>query len=65
MNYLPIGLVILLYICPGVCAQEVHLCGEGSAIELIRQLTAITGDVFEVRKYKRLTSLTVLDRPVG
>lgn len=49
----------------GVCAQEVHLCGEASAIELIRQLTVITGDVLEIRKYKRLTSLQVLDRAVG
>jgi ATP-dependent RNA helicase SUPV3L1/SUV3 len=48
----------------GVCAQEVHICGEASAIELVRHLAMVTGDVLEVRKYKRLTSLTVLNRAV-
>jgi len=49
----------------GICAQEVHLCGEESGIEFIRHIAMVTGDDMEVRKYKRLTSLTVLDRAVG
>ena len=41
------------------------MCGEESGIEFIRHIAMVTGDDMEVRKYKRLTSLTVLDRAVG
>ena len=50
---------------PGVCAEEVHLCGEVSSIELVREFAESVGDVFEVRKYKRLTPLKVLDKAIG
>jgi len=49
----------------GICAQEIHLCGEESGIEFIREMAMVTGDDMEVRKYKRLTSLTVLNKAVG
>jgi len=41
------------------------LCGEESGIEFIRHIAMVTGDDMEVRKYKRLTSLTVLNKAVG
>jgi len=60
------GVYYSVLVCrSGVCAQEVHLCGEESAIELIRHLTMVTGDVLEIRRYKRLTNLKVLDRAIG
>jgi len=49
----------------GICAQEIHLCGEESGIEFVRHIAMETGDDMEVRKYKRLTSLTVLDKAIG
>ncbi|CUM66862.1 uncharacterized protein PRCAT00004546001 [Priceomyces carsonii] len=49
----------------GVLAKEIHACGEESAVPLIKKLTKITGDELEVRKYKRLGKLTVLDKPVS
>jgi len=49
----------------GISAQEIHLCGEESGIDFIRHVAMITGDDMEVRKYKRLTSLTVLDKAIG
>lgn len=49
----------------GVCAKEIHVCGEASAIELIKDLALSAGDEVEVVKYNRLTSLKVLDRSVG
>lgn len=59
----------LLFVCfcsfKGICAQEIHLCGEESGIEFIRQIAMVIGDDMEVRKYKRLTSLMVLDKAVG
>ena len=50
---------------PGVNADEVHLCGEDSCIALVQEFAEALGDEFEVRKYKRLTSLTLLDKAIG
>ncbi|KAI0231409.1 ATP-dependent RNA helicase SUPV3L1, mitochondrial [Lamellibrachia satsuma] len=49
----------------GACAYEVHVCGEASCIDLVKDLALITGDEVEVRKYKRLTPLKVLNEAVG
>lgn len=43
----------------GVCARELHLCGEETAIPLIEALLKDTGDELIVKRYKRLTPLTV------
>ncbi|ESO09339.1 hypothetical protein HELRODRAFT_97508 [Helobdella robusta] len=48
----------------GTCADEVHVCGEESGINLIKELSVVTGDVFEVRRYKRLTNLKIASRGV-
>ena len=39
----------------GVCAHEVHLCGEASAIDLVRELTMGTGDEMEVSALQCVT----------
>lgn len=49
----------------GVQAKELHLCGEESAVSLIKELVKATGDELEVKKYKRLGKLTVCQTPVG
>ncbi|GAB1598972.1 ATP-dependent RNA helicase SUPV3L1, mitochondrial-like [Argonauta hians] len=49
----------------GICAEEIHLCGEASSLNLVQELTEITGDTLEVRKYKRLTNLKYLDKALG
>ncbi|KAL4232103.1 ATP-dependent RNA helicase supv3l1 [Mactra antiquata] len=49
----------------GIAAREIHVCGEDTAIELVQNLAEITGDLFEVKKYERLTSLTYLNEAVG
>ena len=43
----------------GLQAKEIHVCGEETAVELIRKLCESTGDEFEVERYKRLTPLSV------
>ncbi|XP_030841445.1 ATP-dependent RNA helicase SUPV3L1, mitochondrial [Strongylocentrotus purpuratus] len=48
----------------GVNAKEIHLCGEQAAIDLVKQLTLSTGDELEIREYKRLTPLQILDQPL-
>lgn len=48
----------------GLCAEEIHVCGEPAAIEFIRELLYTTGEEVEVHTYQRLTPFTVLDHAV-
>ncbi|KAK2460680.1 hypothetical protein APHAL10511_007150 [Amanita phalloides] len=43
----------------GLCASELHLCGEESAVPIVKALLRETGDEIEVRRYERLTPLEV------
>lgn len=45
----------------GLRAEEIHLCGETGGAELIQELCLTTGEDVEVRKYKRLTPLSIED----
>ncbi|XP_066478308.1 ATP-dependent RNA helicase SUPV3L1, mitochondrial [Tiliqua scincoides] len=45
----------------GLCAEEIHVCGEAAAINLVTELMYTTGEEVEVRNYKRLTPIKVLD----
>ncbi|XP_068443110.1 ATP-dependent RNA helicase SUPV3L1, mitochondrial [Clinocottus analis] len=48
----------------GLCAQEIHVCGEPAAIDFIRELMYTTGEEMEVNNYKRLTPFSILDEAV-
>lgn len=41
----------------GLNAEEIHLCGEESAVELVQKLVEPTGDEIIVHRYDRLTPL--------
>jgi len=41
----------------GIPANEVHLCGEETAVPVVQALLQHTGDEFVVRRYERLTPL--------
>ncbi|KAG7830667.1 hypothetical protein KL919_001883 [Ogataea angusta] len=43
----------------GAQAKEIHLCGEVSAVPLVEQLVAMTGDDIEINNYNRLGKLAV------
>lgn len=43
----------------GVMAEEIHVCGEEGAIDLVKNLMLTTGEDVEVCKYKRLTELEI------
>lgn len=43
----------------GLQAEEIHLCGEAGAINLIEEICFTTGEQVEIRQYKRLTELKV------
>lgn len=49
----------------GLIADEVHVCGEAGALELLEKICETTGETVEVRRYDRLTELTVEDSALG
>ncbi|XP_019763255.2 ATP-dependent RNA helicase SUV3 homolog, mitochondrial-like isoform X2 [Dendroctonus ponderosae] len=49
----------------GLMAEEVHLCGEAGAVNLVSQLCLTTGEDIEVRNYKRLTDLKIENQALG
>ena len=48
----------------GLRTNELHLCGEETAVDLVKQLLANTGDHIEVHRYKRLTPLAVAKQSI-
>eukprot|EP00850_Spirogloea_muscicola_P016733 SM000138S00040 [mRNA] locus=s138:164928:169646:- [translate_table: standard] len=43
----------------GLQASEVHICGDPSALPLVRHICSLTGDDFEVHQYERFKPLQV------
>eukprot|EP01034_Spumella_vulgaris_P021411 gene21412-27441_t len=43
----------------GLQAREIHVCGGLEAADIVRSLAASTGDDFELKEYKRLSTLVV------
>ena len=48
----------------GLTADEIHVCGEETAVPLVQQLLADTGDEIIVNRYKRLSPLQVAKQSV-
>ncbi|XP_054164747.1 ATP-dependent RNA helicase SUV3 homolog, mitochondrial-like, partial [Oppia nitens] len=46
----------------GIPAEEIHLCGEEAALDLLKTIMESTGEDLEVRRYKRLTPITIEDK---
>ncbi|XP_037089380.1 LOW QUALITY PROTEIN: ATP-dependent RNA helicase SUV3 homolog, mitochondrial-like [Pollicipes pollicipes] len=49
----------------GVVAEEVHVCGEPAALELVQRMALCTGEELEVRRYRRLTPLRLEEAALG
>lgn len=45
-------------------ADEVHLCGDHSVLELVKQILVLCGDTLEIREYTRMTELNVMDHQI-
>lgn len=45
-------------------AYEVHVCGDGSVLDLVKQITELCGDELIVKNYERMTKLEVEDSPI-
>lgn len=46
-------------------ADEVHLCGDPSALDLVKVVVELCGDILEVKNYTRMTELNVENRPIA
>jgi ATP-dependent RNA helicase SUPV3L1/SUV3 len=42
-------------------ADEIHICGDHSVLELVKKILALCGDTLEIREYNRMTELKVMD----
>lgn len=42
-------------------ADEIHLCGDHSVLELVEKILKLTGDILEVKTYERMTKLQVMN----
>jgi len=49
----------------GLPAREIHLCGEETAVSIIRDILKDTGDELVVNRYERLTPLEVQESSLG
>ncbi|XP_017081726.1 ATP-dependent RNA helicase SUV3 homolog, mitochondrial isoform X2 [Drosophila eugracilis] len=49
----------------GLIADEVHVCGEPGALDLLQKICETTGETVEVKRYDRLTELTVENSALG
>lgn len=47
-----------------IFADEIHLCGDPSVLDLVKQIVELCGDELEVREYERMTELIVDSEPV-
>lgn len=45
-------------------ADEIHLCGDHSVLELVKKILALCGDTLEIREYKRMTELNVMSHQI-
>lgn len=45
-------------------ADEIHLCGDHSVLELVKKILSLCGDTLEVREYTRMTELNVMNHQI-
>lgn len=48
----------------GLCAEEIHVCGESAAVDFVTELMFTTGEEVEVHNYKRLTPFSISNQAV-
>lgn len=48
----------------GLCAEEIHVCGEAAAVDFVTELMYTTGEEVEVHNYKRLTPFSISNHAV-
>jgi ATP-dependent RNA helicase SUPV3L1/SUV3 len=48
----------------GLMSKEIHLCGDHTVLELVKKILSMTGDTLEVKEYKRMTELKIMEHPI-
>nr|CAG4641492.1 EOG090X01V1 [Eurycercus lamellatus] len=48
----------------GIVAEEIHVCGEAAAIDMVKEIMLTCNEDVELRTYKRLTKLVIEDKPL-
>jgi ATP-dependent RNA helicase SUPV3L1/SUV3 len=46
----------------GLAAKEIHVCGDMTAVDIISDLAFLCGDTLEIKNYKRLTQLIIMEK---
>lgn len=46
-------------------ADEIHICGDHSVLELVKKVLALCGDTLEIREYQRMTELVVMQNQIA
>ncbi|KAG7384685.1 ATP-dependent RNA helicase supv3l1, mitochondrial [Phytophthora pseudosyringae] len=49
----------------GLQAKEIHVCGSGEAVHLVKKFAETTGDDFELRTYERRSPLEIAPKHLG
>lgn len=47
-----------------IMSPEIHICGDGSVLNLIEAILKMTGDELVIKTYERMTELVAEDRPI-
>ena len=47
-----------------IFAQEVHICGDGSVLNLVEQIVELCDDELEIKNYDRMTELKIKSNPI-
>jgi len=47
-----------------IFASEVHICGDDSALDLIKEIVNLCGDTLEIKNYTRMTDLLIEKKPI-
>ncbi|MDD0854212.1 helicase-related protein [Halobacteriovorax sp. GB3] len=48
-----------------IFSPEIHVCGDPSALDLIKKIVELCGDELEIKNYTRMTELQVLKKPIA
>jgi len=48
-----------------VFSPEIHVCGDASAYDMVKEIADLCGDELEIREYTRMTKLNVQEKPIA
>ena len=55
----------MFYFLSGLPAKEIHVCGSGIAVDVVKRIVESVGERIEVKHYNRLLPLVTLNNSLG